>query len=493
VGTPLQTREDPRIDFDWAHGPPADGIPADNFSVRWTRTLPFDEGTYRFHAVVDDGVRLYLDGALLIDAWEDGEKREFAVDRTVGPGEHTLRVEYYENSAEAFIQIWWETLDSETQWRGQYYDNRELSGSVVLERDDDAIDFDWGLDAPNASLPADGFSARWVRTAVFDAAVYRFHVVVDDGVRFWLDGVLIVDEWAEGGAREIAVDRVLSEGLHELRVEYFEEGGNALIRIWWERADVPGEWQGQYYDNRQLTGNPVLVRQDRAVDFNWGTSAPANGLPADGFGVRWRRQADLSEGVYLFRVLVDDGVRLWVDGQLLIDEWFNSGLREITVDLPVTAGVHDLRVEYCERGGDALIHLWWEQLGTAPFPQWKGEYWPNPGFEGEPTLIRNDEAINFDWGVHSPAYGLPSDSFSASWRREITFEKGVYRFYARASDGIRVYIDGELLLDEWHESDGEQLYTFELTLSKGKYQFLVEYYEHTGRARVRFWWERAGN
>jgi hypothetical protein len=137
--------------------------------------------------------------------------------------------------------------------------------------------------------------------------------------------------------------------------------------------------------------------------------------------------------------------------------------------------------------------VWWERLGSPAFPEWKGEYWPNQGFEGDPALIRNDEKIDFDWGMRSPAYGLPENNFSASWRREITFAKGTYRFHARASDGIRVYIDGNLVLHEWYDSDGTEVHTFELALTGGAHQFLIEYYENTGRALVRFWWEHVGS
>ena len=61
-GTPTAYRDDQEVDFDWRRGKPIAGVPVDNFSVRWTRTLSFAPGPYRFFTMTDDGVRLYIDG-----------------------------------------------------------------------------------------------------------------------------------------------------------------------------------------------------------------------------------------------------------------------------------------------------------------------------------------------------------------------------------------------------------------------------------------------
>ena len=81
--------------------------------------------------------------------------------------------------------------------------------------------------------------------------------------------------------------------------------------------------------------------------------------------------------------------------------------------------------------------------------------------ESDPALVRNDEAIDYNWGAGAPAVGLPADGFSARWTRQIWFEPGVYRFAAWADDLIRVYVDGELLIDAWH-SWQDDVYTANL-------------------------------
>jgi hypothetical protein len=188
---------------------------------------------------------------------------------------------------------------------------------------------------------------------------------------------------------------------------------------------------------------------------------------------------------------VDDGARLWVDDQLIIDSWHDGSAREITADHAVVQGTHSLRVEYYENTGEARIQVWWEKV-TPSFPHWKGEYWSNPNLSGNPALVRNDGMLDFDWGDGSPAWGLPADNFSARWTRTVTFDPGRYRLFAQADDGVRVYVDDTKVLDEWHPSDASRVYTVDLLLT-GARRLTVEYYEGTGRARIKFWWQRIGD
>ena len=248
-------------------------------------------------------------------------------------------------------------------------------------------------------------------------------------------------------------------------------------------------WRGEYYGNLSFTGSPALVRDDSNLDFNWGLGAPVASLPADFFAVRWTRALNFNAGTYRFRALADDGVRLWVDGQLVIDDWRDGGAGEVAADVALIQGLHNLRVEYYEAAGEANFKLWWETVGSPTYPDWKGEYWTNRQFSGSPALTRNDRAIDFDWALNAPAVGLPVDEFSVRWTRWISFATGTYRFSARADDGLRVYLDGRVIIDEWHAADGARTYTSDQNLT-GPHAVLVEYYEQGGRALARVAWER---
>jgi hypothetical protein len=247
-----------------------------------------------------------------------------------------------------------------TGWLGEYYNTPDLSGAPVLVREDAAVNFDWGAGAPAIGMFADNFSIRWTRVVNLAAGTYRFHAYVDDGVRLWVDDVILIDQWHEGLAT-YAADVQLAEGAHNLRVEYYEHIGDALAQLAWERPDSYPDWKGEYFNNPSLSGVPVLVRNDVGIHFDWGPDAPGPGVPADDFSARWTRTLHVDEdGVYQFRILVDDGARLWVNDELVIDGWRTGVPKGYSAEVWLEEGDHRLRLEYFEFRYDAQIHLDWE-------------------------------------------------------------------------------------------------------------------------------------
>src|SRR5512135_3333208 len=106
-----------------------------------------------------------------------------------------------------------------------------------------------------------------------------------------------------------------------------------------------------------LSGQPAVTRDDTAISFDWGQGAPAAGLPVDGFSVRWTRTLQLDAGVHRFSLRSDDGVRLWIDGMFLIDEWHDSSGQTYTRDVQLAAGKHAIQIEYFENTGGASIYF----------------------------------------------------------------------------------------------------------------------------------------
>jgi len=250
TGPPCATRCDASINFYWGWDAPMAGVDADYFSVRWTRTFYFSGGTYRFYARVDDGVRVWVDGALVIDQWHDGSLQTFSATRTLTPGNHSLQVEYYDKIQVAAAYFWWERVGEEEEeptptaepttpppgegWFGQFYNNMDLQDPPVATRYDPWIGFEWGTDSPMPGVRSDFFSARWTTTAYLDAGTYRFCAMIDDGARIWVDGVRVLDEWHPTNGVAYCGEHTVTAGNHEIKVEYYEEGGNALIYVWWE-------------------------------------------------------------------------------------------------------------------------------------------------------------------------------------------------------------------------------------------------------------------
>lgn len=252
-------------------------------------------------------------------------------------------------------------------WLGSYWDNAALFGSPVFIRQDAEIDFDWGLISPEsitAQLPPESFSVRWVRTVDFAPGRYRFTIEVSDGARLFIDEQVVVDAWREGELRTVTVERTLDAGPHRLRLDYFNRGGPARIRFLWEPLAVSDHWRGAYFANPALQGIPVVERIDTAIDFDWGFGSPASGLPPDGFSAQWERQATFTPGRYRLTLAADNGARVWIDNNLVIDLWRPRLQRPYTTEIYLAGRTYDLRVEYYELDGTASVYFGWE-LATS--------------------------------------------------------------------------------------------------------------------------------
>jgi len=188
-------RNDQKVDFNFGTKGPGGAIGGTNYAIRWTRSRYFEPGEYRFRILVDDGVRLWIDGILLIDEWHDSAPTEYVAVRQLSAGNHNIRIDYYQNKVTGRIWFMIEPVHGQKAWTGEFFDNINLTGTPVATRQYDAVDFDWGLNAPVAGITADHFSGRFTGTFHFVGGSYRFTAVADDGIRVWIDDTLIIDQW----------------------------------------------------------------------------------------------------------------------------------------------------------------------------------------------------------------------------------------------------------------------------------------------------------
>ena len=124
-----------------------------------------------------------------------------------------------------------------------------------------------------------------------------------------------------------------------------------------------GSFTGEYYQ-----GNPgpspefgelVLTREDDVIDFWWGDNPPDPSMESEYFQVRWTGDVYANEeGTYNFRTWSDDGVRLMVDGDTLIDAWY-EGAGDVNADVNLNQGLHEVVLEYYENEGGAGVTFWW--------------------------------------------------------------------------------------------------------------------------------------
>jgi hypothetical protein len=253
----------------------------------------------------------------------------------------------------------------------------------------------------------------------------------------------------------------------------------------------PSAWRGEYFANRDLAGAAVLVRNDPELNFRWDNTSPDPKVPVMDFSARWTRSVTLEAGDYDFIAQADDGVRVYLDNALVIDAWREQPPTTYRQTVSkIGAGSHKLTVEYYQARGVATIFVWWEKLGQ--FPDWRGEYFNDIYLQLPALLVRNDPAIDFNWGLGSPDGRVPADNFSVRWTRQVAFETGNYDFFARTSDGARIYLDGWLVLDEWHDTTaGYVTYVRRFNnVGGGVHTVVVEYYGRGGIAYATVWWEK---
>ncbi len=264
--------------------------------------------------------------------------------------------------------------DTGSNWTGEYFNNPNLQGTPVLVRIDNVIGFDWGAESPAPGIVnKDGFSVRWTGPQQFNAGTYTFTATVDDGVRVFVDDVLVINAWY-GQIRTTHTGQItLTQGLHWVRVEYFDAIDQAVIFVSWRSGaaqTAPGGWAAEYYNNPNLQPPQVGGRLEPTIDYNWGTASPIPGVVnQDNFSARWWGFPELEGGTYTFVAGADDGVRVFVDGVAVIDAWYPQIYTEHRGTVTLDPGVHTVRVEYFDIGDQARINVYWLRAGGAPAAQ----------------------------------------------------------------------------------------------------------------------------
>jgi hypothetical protein len=118
--------------------------------------------------------------------------------------------------------------------------------------------------------------------------------------------------------------------------------------------------QADFYNSLDYT-TPALTRTDTTVNFEWHSAAPGPGVNADNFTARWTGYVTPRYSqTYTFYVQADDGLRLWVNGQLLIDKWIDQGWTEWSGQIALQAGQrYSIKLEFYEHWGGAIAKLLW--------------------------------------------------------------------------------------------------------------------------------------
>ncbi len=477
---------------------------------------------------------------------------------------------------------------------GQYYNNKDLSGTPDLERIDKEINFNWGNSNPASEIEKNKFSVRWVKNENFASGKYMFTTQSDDGIRVWVDNNLIINNWDDHSVKTDTAEIDLDSGVHEIKVEYYENKGKAVAKLSYEPLEIYEEgacgmvlsgtcseykplycyegnlsfncqlcncssnricldsgecvinetdfpdYLAEYYNNKYLEGTPVLVQNDKEINFNWDRNSPNSEINEDEFSVRWSKTQDFASGSYNFTTQSDDGIKVWIDKELIIERWNDHSVKTDSELVNLSSGLHDIVVEYYENKGRAVAKFNYDIIeiyepgacddgtlnntcsvnkpyfcmnselkplcqicgcydefickageciiDTNLYPNFMAEYYNNKYLEGDSVLTRNDELIDFNWKKGSPAEEINNDEFSVRWLRQEFFEAGEYRFITRSDDGIKVWIDKELIIERWNDHSATTDFA-DVVLDSGTHLIEIEFYENKGNALASFSYE----
>lgn len=132
------------------------------------------------------------------------------------------------------------SADRGTNWTGQFYNNTALGGTVVeTEVYASGLNFDWsGIPedeggSPLATVSADNFSVRFTSTQTFSAGTYEFQITANDGIRLYIDGVLVLDDFTTNELSTYSLTQTITAADHSLTVEFFNADGDANLDVQW--------------------------------------------------------------------------------------------------------------------------------------------------------------------------------------------------------------------------------------------------------------------
>lgn len=493
-------RLDETVNFNWGGEKPDPLLNRDDFSVRWSGkvTANYSE-VYTFHTETHGGGRLWVDGQLLFEEWDKKGmvKQNASVSITAGQT-YDIVMEFMDDSGSAQARLYWSSLSQIKQ----IIPRSQLNPPYIPE--------------PPANIQLSESSTAMMLSwdAVEGASGYDVEA----------DGVVI----GNGTNTTFVHDNLAPNSDHVYRV----------------RAKVPeiaGNWSSPLAGTTKLgvPGNVAAMVEDYAITVSWDTVSGAAGydIEADGkvidngAATAYVHTGLMPDTEHTYRVRAKNGASAgdWTElvvrtvlptipGNiqtditstsitLMWDEVPNATGYDIEIDGAVVGNgsgrsyVHDglkpntmhmYRIRAIKSNGPGE---WSVYVTATTFPEpgtgtgLTGEYYAGEHLT-ELKTARVDRQINFQWDNSAPAEGVDNDTFSVRWTGQIEprFSED-YTFTAEAHGGIRLWIDGTLLADDWQAHNmSTQSAAVQLQAGK-KYDIQMEYREVNGEAEAHLYWE----
>ncbi|WP_246553306.1 PA14 domain-containing protein [Paenibacillus tritici] len=336
-GTPVMVRGDNVVSFNWRQGTPAAALGTDAFSIRWTGQIkPAYSETYQFYTTSDDGIRLYVNGTAVIDSWvkQSGTVRTGSIALTAGQ-QYDIKLEYYENAGDANVHLMWQ---SPSQVKATV-----PASALFIKTSNTSIPAPSAAPTPTATpAPVPTLTPTATPAPVPTPTATPAPVTTPTPTP-------VPTPTPTAAPAPVPTPTAVPEN---------PPAANGLY--------------AEYFTNMTLSGDPAVVRTDAVLDFNWRQGSPDAAIGIDFFSVRWSGKIKpLYTETYQIYTTSDDGIRVRVNGELVIDSWVKQSGTERSGSISLTAGeLYDIQVEYYENQGDAKARLMWQSpsqaKGTVP-------------------------------------------------------------------------------------------------------------------------------
>ncbi|HEY3323601.1 MAG TPA: PA14 domain-containing protein [Planctomycetota bacterium] len=423
---------------------------------------------------------------------------------------------------------------------GTYFTNADLTGTTYT-RIDPTVNFNWNGAVPISGLSGTNFSVRWAgQVQPQYSETYTFYTSSDDGVRLWVNGQQLINNWTAHATTENSGTIALTAGQkYDIKMEYYQGTGGSCAMLSWSslstfKAIIPqtqlyaaastptvnpvvgtGDGlYGTYFANIDLTGT-TANRVDTTINFNWNGASPISPCGGTNWSGRWTGQieAQFSE-TYTLYTSSDDGVRMWINGTQVINNWTSHATTENSCTIPMVAGqMYDVQLEYFQGTGGSVLTLSWSSPSTNKciIPQTQlysygssivtpptptvgtgdgllGAYFANATLSGTPAT-RVDPTVNFNWNGASPISGLAGTNFSTRWNGQVQAQfSETYTFYTCSDDGVRLWVNGVQIINDWtYHASTVDSGTIALTAGQ-QYTIQMEYFQGTGGAVATLSW-----
>jgi hypothetical protein len=174
-----------------------------------------------------------------------------------------------------------------------------------------------------------------------------------------------------------------------------------------------------------------------------------------------------------------------------LDSWYDRGAKIDTVEIDILGGQNNIVLEYYQHVANASVSLDYFPVGFL------GEFYKGKnlgkGADNEqvdpPYMYRYDPSINFDWSSGSPDPRFSRDNYSVRWSGLIELPVGRYDILSKSDDGVRVLIDGRLIIHSWHNQSSPVLRN-QIDLVGRYHEVVLEYYENSDAAECRLEFNR---